>query len=161
MLAGRRRWAAYVLGGSLAVLAVLLVPPFFTAVAELTSPAQAGLLVLFLPLAFALAGAATVAARLRLVGCGGAAALGLGTALAFSSGTTGQAWATWIAVAGAVAGLVAARFVGREAPDPGRFAVAVMVAFAIPIAVMGFRGTAQDPTRPVCAHAGPRRGSEL
>ncbi len=144
-LAGRHRWAAYVLGGSLVVLAVLLVPPFFTAVAELTSPAQAGLLVLFLPLAFALVGAATVAARLRLVGCGGAAALGLGTALAFSSGTTGQAWVTWIAVAGAVAGLVAARFVGREAPDPGRFAVAVMVAFAIPIAVMGFRGTAQDP----------------
>ena len=144
MFAGRRRSAAYVLGGSLAVLAVLLVPPFFTAVAEMSSPAQAARLVIFLPLPFALAAAAALCGRLGIAGLALAGGLGTGTALAYTAGATGPAWATWFAAGGALVGLVLARFVGRSGANPGRLAVAAAVAFAIPIAVVGFRGASQD-----------------
>jgi hypothetical protein len=61
-LAGRRLWAAYVLGAALAVLGVLLTPFVFSTFADAVSLSQARRLVAFLPLPFALAGAATLAA---------------------------------------------------------------------------------------------------
>ena len=74
--AAPRRWAAYVLGGSLAVLAVLLVPQAFDALSELFSLSQSRRLAAFLPLPFALAGAAMILGRLRIAGA--LAALGAG-----------------------------------------------------------------------------------
>jgi hypothetical protein len=59
----RERWGAYVVGGTAAVFLVLVVPPFFTAAAELVSLPQARRLVLVAPLPFALAGACLVLAR--------------------------------------------------------------------------------------------------
>ena len=64
----RRRWGSFVLGGSLAVLALLLVPALFTWLSDTVSLSQSRRLAGFLPLPFALAGAAFVLARLRLVG---------------------------------------------------------------------------------------------
>ena len=61
-LAWRFRWAAYVPGGSLPVLAVALVPEFFSRVADLVSLSQALRIRHFLPLPYALAGAAIVLA---------------------------------------------------------------------------------------------------
>ncbi len=54
--AARRRWAAYVVGGSLAVFAVMLVPFLFTSLADLVSISQARRAAGFLPFAFAFAG---------------------------------------------------------------------------------------------------------
>jgi hypothetical protein len=62
LLAWRARWAAYVLGGTLPVLAVALVPAFFSRLADLVSLSQALRIRHFLPLPFALAGAAILLA---------------------------------------------------------------------------------------------------
>ena len=56
----RRRWAAYVVGGSLAVLAVMLVSALFTPFADAVSLSQARRAAGFLPFAFAFAGGAAV-----------------------------------------------------------------------------------------------------
>jgi hypothetical protein len=62
-LAARRRWAAYVAGGSIAVLVVLLVPLLFTALADLVSISQARRAAGFLPFAIAFAGGLGVLSR--------------------------------------------------------------------------------------------------
>jgi hypothetical protein len=64
LFAARRRWAALVLGGTLAVLGVLLVDLVFANFADAVSLSQARRLASFLPVAFALAGGAAVLARL-------------------------------------------------------------------------------------------------
>lgn len=111
-LASRRRWAAYVVGGSLAVFAVCLVPWIFTPFADVVSLSQSRRLAGFVPLAFALAGGIGVLARLvgRLV-VPLALAGGLVLQLAYPGDfgytleTGGPAWATWVAVVGAVVAL--------------------------------------------------------
>jgi hypothetical protein len=62
LLAWRARWAAYVLGGTIPVLAVALVPAFFSRLADLVSLSQALRIRHFLPLPFALAGTAVLLA---------------------------------------------------------------------------------------------------
>ncbi|MCY7303711.1 MAG: hypothetical protein LH654_11910 [Thermoleophilia bacterium] len=112
-LASRRRWAAYVVGGSLAIFAITLVPWIFTPFADVVSLSQARRLAGFLPFAFALAGGMGVLAA--LIGR-------LAVPLALIAGIVlqwhypgdfgytveqgGPAWATWVAVAGAVVALV-------------------------------------------------------
>ena len=151
VLAARRRWAAYVLGGSLAVLVLVLVPPFFTAISELGSLSQARRLALFLPLPFALAGAAVLAGRYRLAGCVGAVGLGVGLELAFPGGEGGRlgeggpGWATWVAVGGAAVALAGGRFLRVRQADTTVWAVAVAALFAIPIAVGGFSDLRKEP----------------
>jgi hypothetical protein len=54
----RERWAAYVVGGAIPILLVALVPALFSRFADLVSLSQALRIRHFLPLAFALAGAA-------------------------------------------------------------------------------------------------------
>ena len=63
-LASRRRWAAFVLGGSLAVLLVCLVPPFFTHFSDAVSLSQSRRVAGFFPFAFAFAGGLGVLSRL-------------------------------------------------------------------------------------------------
>ncbi len=108
-LASRRRWAAYAVGGSLAVFAVCLVPWIFTPFSDAVSLSQSRRLAGFLPLAFALAGGMGVLAR--LVGRAVAPlALAVGIALqlvypgdfGYRLENGGPAWATWIAVVGAI-----------------------------------------------------------
>src|SRR5918996_697021 len=62
--AWRARWAGYVLGGALPVLLIALVAAFFSRFADLVSLSQALRIRHFLPLSFALAGAALLAGSL-------------------------------------------------------------------------------------------------
>jgi Family of unknown function (DUF6541) len=120
-LAARRRWAAYVVGGALAVLVVCLVPWIFTPFSDAVSLSQSRRLAGFLPLAFALAGGIGVLARLigRLV-VPVALAAGIAFQLLYPGDfgymlrDGGPAWATWVAVAGAVVTFV----VGFRARPP-------------------------------------------
>ena len=115
-LAGARRWAAWVLGGSFAVLALMLVPELFTQLSELTSLSQSRRAAGFVPFAFAFAGGLCVLARLL-----GpllppvALAAGVALQLAYPGDFTlrleeggGPAAAAWIALAGSGLGLVVA-----------------------------------------------------
>jgi hypothetical protein len=112
-LAARRRWAAYVVGGALAVLVVCLVPWIFTPFSDAVSLSQSRRLAGFLPLAFALAGGIGVLARL-LGALVVPVALVAGIALqllypgdfGYTLESGGPALATWFAVIGAVAALV-------------------------------------------------------
>ena len=143
--AARRRWGGFVLGGTLAGLAVLLVPPFFTAASDLLTLPQAQRLTVLLPLPFALAGLAIFGGRFRLAGCAAAAGLGAGLALAFSPETpSGPAWAVWIAVAGALIGLAVARRLAPAAPGSRAWAVATIAAFALPVAALGLADAERD-----------------
>ena len=141
----RRRWGALVLGGSLAVLALMLVAPLFTALAEAVSLSQARRAAGFLPVPFALAGGLLVAAGLlRLAVLPVALAAGIVLQLAYPGDfgyrleEGGPALVVWIAVVGGAAALVAAAFVRprtREAPE---WLVATAAAlFLLPVAVAG------------------------
>ena len=62
--AWRERWAGYVLGGAIPLLLIALVPALFSRFADLVSLSQALRIRHFLPLSFALAGAALLAGSL-------------------------------------------------------------------------------------------------
>jgi hypothetical protein len=150
-LAARRRWAAYVVGGSLAVFAVTLLPFLFTPFADLVSLSQARRVAAFLPLAFAFAGGLAVLRRLvgpwlPLV------ALGAGIALQWAYPgdfgyvlrEPGPALVTWIAAAGAVAALA----VGLVRRGPAIEAPAGLAAalFLLPVLAVGLWSWAEpDP----------------
>ena len=63
-LAARRRWAAYAVGGALAVFAITLLPWIFTPFSDAVSLSQSRRLAGFLPFGIALAGGIGVLARL-------------------------------------------------------------------------------------------------
>ena len=148
--AARRLWAALVLGGSLAVLIVLLAPPLFTTLADAFSLAQARRLVLFLPIAFAVAGGCIVLSRLRAVGVGLAGGASLALVLLYPGEFTlpfeggGPSWPVWIAVAGGLAAIVAGACLRPWGPSPSLWAAAAAVAFVFPVAVAGLSGLTQD-----------------
>ncbi|HET6683146.1 MAG TPA: DUF6541 family protein [Gaiella sp.] len=112
-LAARRRWAAYVVGGALAVLVVCLVPWLFTPFSDIVSLSQSRRLAAFLPLPFAVGGGMGVLASLigPLVA---PVALAAGVIFqivypgdfGYTLETGGPALATWFAVAGAVVAFV-------------------------------------------------------
>ena len=149
----RRRWASFVLGGSLAVLALLLVPALFTWISDTVSLSQSRRLAGFLPLPFALAGAALVLARLRIVGVAVAFAAGLALELLYSAELTyrlqrpAPAWPVWLAVIGGVAALVAGVVLTRRPgllerlsvrlPLDRRYVALAAAAFVLPVAVGG------------------------
>ncbi len=155
-LAARRRWAAYVLGGSLAVLGLMLVPFLFTALADTVSLSQARRAAGFFPFSFALAGGIVVLTR-ALGPLVLPAALAAGIALQalypgdfsyrFEHG--GPALATWLAALGGGGALVAAavhrRPVALERPDVLSLLAAVL--FVAPVAVHGL-GEWTPPSRP-------------
>jgi hypothetical protein len=151
--ATRRLWAALVLGGSLAVLIVLLAPPVFTALADALSLAQARRLTQFLPIGFAVAGGCIVLSRLRTVGI--ALAGGTSVVLAYlypgefslPLDVGGPPWAVWIAVAGGLAAIGAGMYRLPRGPDPSLWAVATAIAFVCPVAVAGLSGLTQEGSR--------------
>jgi hypothetical protein len=140
LLAGGKRFAAYVVGGSAALLVLALVPVFFDPFASALSVSQAVRLPSFLPLPFALAGGALLASRFRIAGVGAALLAAVGFEVAYPHGATGAAWAVWLAALGATFGLAVHAFARprrRELPT-GRWPLLVLLALALPVAVHGF-----------------------
>jgi hypothetical protein len=136
--AARRRWAAYVVGGSLAVFAVMLVPFLFTSLADLVSISQARRAAGFLPFAFAFAGGMGVLARLvgpLLLPL----ALGFGMFLQivypgdfeYVLREPAPAWIAWFAVVGVLAALVVGFVRRRPALETGASLAAA--AFLLPV----------------------------
>src|SRR6185436_7279878 len=68
VFAARRRWGAFVLGGFLAVLVLMLWPTLFAHFSDAVSISQARRAAGFVPFPFAVAGAAAVLARLLALG---------------------------------------------------------------------------------------------
>lgn len=148
-LASQRRWAAYVLGGALLVLAVSLVPWLFGHFSDAVSLSQSRRFAGFLPFAFAFAGGCWAVARFAgLFAPAVALAAGIALELAWPGdfgGKTlshgGPAAATWIAAFGGAAALLVAlvRPAGPEERERRRALVAVAaVCFVLPVAVHGF-----------------------
>jgi hypothetical protein len=153
-LAIRRRWAQYVLGGSLLILLLMEVPWLFVHLADAASLSQARRAAGFAPLPFAFAGAFALAAR-RVVALPAALAAGIVLQLAwpgdFGVGLRngGPALATWVALAGGLAALAAALVVRPAAPRERHGLAAVAAAlFVLPVVVHGF------------SHWGPRSPSD-
>ena len=141
-LALRRRWAAYVVGGSLAVLAVALTPRLFVPFSDLVSLSQSRRAAGFLPFAFAFAGGLCVLARLtRLAFLPLVLAAGIVLQLAYPGDfgyrlhEGGPALATWIAVVGGAAGLVVGLWKKPALEYRGRIVGVAAVLFVLPVAL--------------------------
>ena len=149
-LAGRRRWSALVLGGTVLVLALELWPLVFPAFSDVVSLSQSRRAAGFIPFVLALVGGAAVLTRLtRLFVLPIALAAGILLQLEYPGdfGTKlrhgGPPAAAWIALWGGIAGLVTAaalvaarRGVGLERPGP--VAALATFLFVLPVAVHGF-----------------------
>jgi hypothetical protein len=145
-LAARQRWAALVLGGTLAVLGIELLVWVFPHFADAVSISQARRLAGFVPFAFALAGGASVLAALigplvLPVALAAGIALQLEFPGDFGPGLTegGPAVATWIAATGGLAALVVGLLLGRRIDARSWLVAAALVLFCIPVAVHGLR----------------------
>jgi hypothetical protein len=146
-LLARRRWSAYAAAGTVVVLAVLVVPEVFARFSDLVSVSQSRRLAQFLPVAFAVGGAAVLAARARALGVVLALGLGLVLQLAYggsgeTAGPLGPSWPVWLALVGGAVGLIAAVVLRRRLNaltfEPTRWAALAGIAFTIPLAVGGF-----------------------
>ena len=154
-LALRSRWAAYVLGGSLAVLAVLLVPTLFVAFSDAVSLSQSRRAAGFLPFAFAFAGGLVVLnALLRIALLPIALAAGIVLQLLYPGDfgyrleSGGPALATWFAAVGGVVALVVGLV--RRAKLENRSAVVGVAAalFVLPVAIHAAWNWSPSGTRP-------------
>ena len=151
-LAARRRWAAYVVGGSLVIFAITLVPWFFTPFADVVSLSQARRLAGFLPFTFALAGGMEVLAAL-LGPLVAPVALGAGILLqwqypgdfGYTLEQGGPAWATWVAVAGSAVAFVAGL---RHARSRAARAAVASALVLLPTYVHGLANWSPSPARP-------------
>jgi hypothetical protein len=146
-LVWRRRWAAFVLGGSTVVFAVTLLPFVFPRLADAVSLSQARRVAGFLPLTFAFAGGLGVATRLVRIFVL-PLALGAGIALqlvwpgdfGYVVEHGGPPLVTWFAFAGGVIGLVVAAVTRRWSleDDPGPLTAAAAILFVLPVAFHAF-----------------------
>jgi len=150
-LALRRRWAVFVLGGSLIVLVLTLVPWLFVHVSDTVSLSQSRRLAGFAPLPFALAGVAALLARRALAL---PVALVAGIVLqrlwpgdfAYELHHGGPALATWIALGGGAAALVAGLALRRPPwREHHALGLAAVCAFSLPIFVHGVWHWSPDP----------------
>ena len=141
--AARRLWAALVLGGSVAVLVALLVPPFFTIFADIFSLSQARHLPEFLPVSVAVVGGCIALSRFRGWGIALAGAVGAALVLLYPGEFTwvyadgGPSWAVWLAIVGGLAALAFGVWRPLWGPDPNRYALAAAIAFVVPVALAG------------------------
>ncbi len=153
--ARRRRWAALVLGGTLVVSALMLVPPFFSTFADIVSLSQARRAAGFVPVAFAFAGGAAVLSH-RLRGGVLPVALGAGIALDLvwpgdfgnSPGDGGPSFVAWFAAVGAAAGLVVALGARRSLDRPGRLTGLAATLFVLPVVISGLSHWSPKPAAP-------------
>jgi hypothetical protein len=158
LFARRRRWAAFVLGGSLVLFVIELVPWLFPRFANAISLSQARRAAGFVPFAFALTGgAAVLACVLRWAVLPIALGAGIALQLAYPGGFGtlaggGPAGVTWFAAGGAVVALLLGLLWRREWYARGPIPAAAVVLFAIPVAVHGFThwtpSESRDPYAP-------------
>ena len=145
VLAAKRRWAAFVLGGFVLVLALMLLPDLFTRFADAVSISQARRAAGFVPFGFAVAGGAAVLARLTRIA---ALPIGLGVGIAlqlaypgdfgYKLDQGGPAIVTWIALVGGAAALVAGIFLPTRLDRWGWIAAATAVLAVLPTSLHGF-----------------------
>jgi hypothetical protein len=146
--AARRRWAALVIGGFLAVLVLVLLPSLFTHFADAVSISQARRVAGFVPFPFAVAGGAAVLARLLSLG---ALPVGLGAGIAFQLAYPGDfgytlneggpALATWVALFGGAAALVLGLVLPRRLTGldrVGAISAATAALAVLPVVLHGF-----------------------
>jgi hypothetical protein len=155
-LARRRGWTPFVLGGSLAVLLVVLVPPIFTPFADVVSLSQARRAAGFIPVAFAFVGGIAVAARLlRLAALPIALVAGLALQskwpgdFGYRLEQGGPPLAAWIAAFGGAAALALAVPAARrlDVERQGPVALAAACLFVVPVAIHGVREWGPRETR--------------
>jgi hypothetical protein len=154
--ARHRRWSAFVLGGTVLIALLTLVPPFFSTFSDVVSLSQARRAVGFVPFAFAFAGGCAVLSRLLdrwvlplALGAGIALELAWPGDFGGSPGDAGPGAVTWFAAGAGVAALVVAMFARRSLDRPGRLTTAAAVLFLIPVAVSGFSHWSAEPSHPV------------
>ena len=144
--AARQRWAAFVLGGTLAVLGIELLVWVFPHFADAVSVSQARRAAGFVPLPYALAGGAGVLAALLgylvlPLALGAGIALQLAFPGDFGPGLRegGPAAATWIAAVGGVVAVLVGFWLRRRIEARTWLVAAAVVLFCIPVAVHGAR----------------------
>jgi hypothetical protein len=145
-LAPLRRWAAFVLGGSLVVLGLTLTAFLFPSFADLVSISQARRAAGFLPFPFAFAGGVLLVAQvLRLAALPVALAGGIALQLAFPGDfgyrleNGGPPVVTWIAALGGAVALAFAALVRWPGITERRERIAGLAAalFVLPVAAHG------------------------
>jgi len=143
LLAVRRRWAAFVLGGTVAALALLLTPFVFPHLADVVSLSQARRLAGFVPFAVAVAGGAAVLSRLlwwlvlpvALV-AGILAQLAWPGDFGYRIGEGGPELPVWLALVGGGAAIGATLVLRKRAPDLERddwLPAAACALFVLPV----------------------------
>jgi hypothetical protein len=147
-LAMRARWAAFVVGASLPILALMLSDVLFPQFADLVSISQARRAAGFLPLAVAFAGGCVVlTGLLRGAALPVALAAGLWLQLTWPGDfgdleDGGPAAATWIALVGGALAIPAGFVISRRfrpVQDRGVFAALAAALFIVPVAYHGLR----------------------
>jgi hypothetical protein len=147
-LAMRTRWAAYVVGGSVPILALMMSDRLFPHFADLVSLSQARRAAGFLPIAFAFAGGCVVlTGLLRWAALPAALAAGLWLQLTWPGDfghleDGGPAAATWIALVGGLAAIPAGFYLSRRfrpVEDRGIAAALAAALFIVPVAWHGLR----------------------
>ena len=148
LLARRRRWAALVLGGTVAVLGIELWPLVFPHFSDAVSLSQSRRASGFIPFAVALAGGAWVVSRIsRPLALVGGLACGIWLEVAYAGDFGHAGVVVWIALYGSIAALAAGAVLAlrsRGKPPPavsrsrgGTAALAVLL-FTLPVFVHGF-----------------------
>jgi hypothetical protein len=138
----RRRWGAFVVGATLACLAVLLIPWLFPVFSDAVSLSQSRRLAGFIPFAFALAGSAAVLARL-VSWAVLPIALAAGALLqwrypgdfGYVLRTGGPVLPVWIAAIGGIAALALGLRYRRTIERAGPVAFAAVALFVLPTAL--------------------------
>jgi hypothetical protein len=153
----RRRWGAFVLGGFVSTLALMLVPALFTHFSDAVSLSQSRRAAGFVPFAFALAGGFAILMRsVVLVPLALAAGLALQRLwpgdFAYGLRDGGPAAATWIAAVGGAAALVLGLIFRPDPPLERHVLGAIATAlFVLPVAIHGFSNW--NPRTPTDPHA--------
>ena len=119
--AARRRWGALVLGGTVSILALMLVPALFTHFSDAVSLSQSRRAAGFVPFAFAFAGGLAIVTRTTLLA---PLALVAGIVLeqawpgdfGYNLRHGGPAFVTWFALVGGAAALVLGLIFARDRP---------------------------------------------
>jgi hypothetical protein len=154
--AARRRWGAFVIGGFVSVLAIVLWPTLFTHFSDAVSISQARRAAGFVPFPFAVAGGAAVLARLLSIG---ALPVGLGAGIAFQLAYPGDfgytlddggpGLATWVALFGGAAALVLGLVLPRRLTTLDRMgpvAAATAALAILPVVLHGFTHWDERPS---------------